>query len=150
MIHRDPRCVFVAHTMGLAVVTATWLTNNGIPAQVMDLMTLGGFEGLTAMAPGISARGLEVWVENPAQVEEARALLAEHEAAQARRAAAAQERDPVEVVCEECGKRSRFPGSQFGTIQDCPHCGAYLDVEDAAPSAREPGAAQEPDQPKSP
>src|SRR6516165_4379693 len=100
MSHRDPRCGFVADSMAAAVVTATWLTDNGVPAQVMDLMTLGGFEGLTALLPGISARGLEVWVEDPAQVEEARALLAEHEAAQARRAAAAQERDPVEVVCE--------------------------------------------------
>lgn len=37
---------------------------------------------------------------------------------------------PVEVVCEECGKTTSFPVSQRGTVQNCGHCGAYVDVED--------------------
>ena len=100
MIHRDPRCVFVANSMAVAVVTATWLTENGIPAQVMDLMTLGGLEGLTGWAPGISARGLEVWVEDAAHASEARRLLAEHQASIAQRATDAEHRGPVEVGLE--------------------------------------------------
>src|SRR5438445_3578570 len=127
MIHRDPRCVFVANSMAVAVVTATWLTENGIPAQVMDLMTLGGLEGLTGWAAGISARGLEVWVEDAAHASKARRLLAEHQASIAQRATDAEHRGPVEVVCEECGERSVFPANQYGTVQDCPHCGAYMD-----------------------
>jgi hypothetical protein len=115
--------------MAAAVVTATWLTDNGVPAQVMDLMTLGGFEGLTALLPGISARGLEVWVEDPSRAPEARRLLAEHDAARGQREAEAQQQGPTEVVCEECGGHSLFPASQHGTVQECPLCGAYVDVE---------------------
>lgn len=35
----------------------------------------------------------------------------------------------VQVTCEECGKASSFPAAQRGTVQDCPHCGASVDVE---------------------
>lgn len=129
MLNRDPRCVFVANTMAAAVVTAAWLTEQGIAAEVMDLMTLGGLEGLTAWAPGISARGLEVWVLDPTKAPEARRLLAEHAAAQARRVEEAKEGSDLEVVCEECGQTSVSPAAQRGTVQDCPHCGEYLDVE---------------------
>jgi hypothetical protein len=150
MIHRDPRCVFVADSMAIAVVTATWLTDNGIPARVMDLMTLGGFEGLTAWLPGVSARGIEVWVDDPAQVAEAQELLAEHQAAVAQKAAQAQRQGPIEVLCEECGQRSTFPGSQYGTTQECPHCGEYLDVVDPdslSTEADPPPEAEEPGEP---
>jgi hypothetical protein len=116
--------------MASAVVTASWLTANGIPAQVMDQMTLGGFEGLTALWPTVSTRGVEVWVNDPKQIEEARRALAEHEAELARQVAERGERASVEVTCEECGKSSNFPGDQYGTTQTCPHCGAYIDVTD--------------------
>ena len=129
MINRDPRCVFVANTMAHAVVTANWLNEQGIAAEVMDLMTLGGLEGLTAWAPGISARGLEVWVLDASKAPEARRVLAEHAAARARQAEEAKEGGDLEVVCEECGRTSVFPAAQRGTVQDCPHCGEYLDVE---------------------
>jgi hypothetical protein len=120
----------VAGDMALAVTTSTWLSQHGIPAHVSDLLTLGGLEGLTGLAPGVSAHGLEVWVDDPAQAAEARRLLAEHEEELAHRTAREERQGPVEVVCEECGRSSIFPGSQYGTIQDCPHCGAYLDVEE--------------------
>jgi hypothetical protein len=35
---------------------------------------------------------------------------------------------PIEVVCEECGSQSLFPAEQRGSVQQCPHCGEYLDV----------------------
>jgi ribosomal protein S27E len=34
----------------------------------------------------------------------------------------------IEVQCEDCRQKSSFPSSQKGTVQDCPHCGAYVDV----------------------
>ncbi len=57
MINRDPKCVFVAANAAEAAVVANWLEHQGVPAQVMDTMTL---DGLTAWA-GVSARGIEVW-----------------------------------------------------------------------------------------
>jgi hypothetical protein len=146
MLNRDRRCVFVGDTMAAAVVTATWLTSQGIGAQVMDMMTLGGLEGLTGWAPGISARGMEVWVDDPTRADEAREILAEHQASRAEHAAAAEQRGPVTVACEECGRTSIFPPNQYGTTQDCPHCGAYMDV--VLPGQAEPWEASDADDPE--
>jgi hypothetical protein len=38
------------------------------------------------------------------------------------------ETERVEVVCEECGCRASFPAQERGTVQECPKCGAYVDV----------------------
>ena len=35
---------------------------------------------------------------------------------------------PITVVCDECGKSSSFPASERGSVQNCPHCRAYVDV----------------------
>jgi hypothetical protein len=135
---RDPKCVYVADSMGLAEVVATWLAEQGFPAEVMNQATLGGLRGLTPYAlSGVSADGVEVWVQDAAHADDARKALAE----QARRAAAEQAAreaaPPVEVVCEDCNQTSTFAGKERGSVQDCPHCGAYLDVpgdDDSGPS----------------
>jgi Putative prokaryotic signal transducing protein len=36
----------------------------------------------------------------------------------------------IAVICEECGEKSLFQESTRGTVQDCPHCGAFVDVGD--------------------
>jgi hypothetical protein len=128
-MNRDPRCVFVSHNMSEAVVTAAWLNERGVPAEVMSQATLGGLEGLTGWAPGVSLRGIEVWVDKAEDVPAARDLLVQHEAVLAERARAAEAAGPIQVHCEECDQSSVFPPSQIGSIQDCPHCGAYIDVE---------------------
>jgi endogenous inhibitor of DNA gyrase (YacG/DUF329 family) len=38
----------------------------------------------------------------------------------------------IEVTCDECGKRSRFPAVLKGRVEDCPQCGATIDVGDDA------------------
>jgi hypothetical protein len=81
MISRDPKCVFVASDAAQAAVVANWLEHQSIPARVMDTMTLGGLDGLTAWT-GVSARGIEVWVLRPDDAERARALVEEHNALQ--------------------------------------------------------------------
>jgi hypothetical protein len=126
---RDARCVFVAHKMSDAVVTSAWLNERGVPAQVMDQATLGGLQGLTGWAPGVSLHGIEVWVDKIEDVAAARELLVEHEAAQAERTRAAEAAGPIEVLCEECGESSVFQPNQIGSTQDCPHGGSYVDVE---------------------
>ncbi len=40
----------------------------------------------------------------------------------------------LETTCEECGQSITFPAAQRGTVQDCPHCGAFLDVGGTEPS----------------
>lgn len=65
-----------------------------------------------------------------ADVDRARPLLDEYQ----RRLIERQNADPVEgsieAVCQECGARSAFPVSLTGTVQNCPHCDAYVDVGD--------------------
>ncbi len=40
---------------------------------------------------------------------------------------------PISVKCDECGKVSLFPPEQSGTVQECSHCHAYVDVGDDTP-----------------
>jgi hypothetical protein len=130
MINRDPRCVYVADSLGLADVIALWLTDQGIPAQVMDAATLGGHEGLTWLSrTGVSGRGIEVWVIDPGEVSRAQLLLEEHQADLAADAAdRANSSETVEVICEDCGESNTFPGSERGKVQNCRQCGVYMDV----------------------
>ncbi len=139
-MQRDPRCVFVADNFALGEVLAAWLGEQGIPAQVMNPATLGGLVGLSVWAlagAGVSAQGLEVWVLDPADADRARLLLEEHQQTLRERAAGG---GPVRVVCEECGKAAEFPAGQRGSVQNCPHCEAYLDVPDEGDEGADDGA----------
>jgi len=129
MISRDARCVFVASDAAQAAVVVNWLEHQNVPAQVMDTMTLGGLDGLTAWT-GISARGIEVWVLREEDIDAAKQLLAQHQQDLASLLAAKVSAGPVSARCEECGRYSVFGGEERGTVQYCPHCGEYLDVPD--------------------
>jgi hypothetical protein len=129
VIPRDPKCVFVASSLGLAEVVVVWLGEQGVAAQVMNPLTLGGLDGLTPWSPsGVAAAGIEVWVNDPADAPRAAQLLAEQAAAQAAKAPDAQEAGELEVTCEECSRVTAFPASRRGKVENCPECGAYLDV----------------------
>jgi Putative prokaryotic signal transducing protein len=149
MYYRDPKCVFVGDILGLAHAVVAHLSGHGIEAQVMNEMTLGGFEGLTAWLPGkASLRGLEVWVVNPNDAERARRIIAENDE-ELKRAQDSRSRrtDPVTAICEECGHSATFPPSEQGTVQDCPHCGQYIDVPDleSDPGNSDDGETSEPE-----
>lgn len=34
----------------------------------------------------------------------------------------------VTAVCEDCGREATFSGDRAGFVENCPHCGAYVDV----------------------
>ena len=129
MFYRDPKCVFVANDVAHAAATVNWLEHQDVRAQVMDSLTHGGLDGLNAWT-GVSARGIEVWVLDPSDVDRAKTLVAQHqktlESLLVKKASAG----PVSAHCEECGREGTFPGEHRGTVQTCPHCGAYLDVPD--------------------
>ena len=129
MLFRDPKCVFVANDVALATVVANWFEHQGIPAKVMDTMTLGGLEGLNAWT-GVSARGIEVWVLQPDDVERARALIEEHKEFQSDVKTQDLVTQSVLAFCEKCGSTTEFPGEQRDTIQECPQCGISINVSD--------------------
>lgn len=129
MIYRDPKCVHVADSLSEAQSVAHFLSGLGFPAQVMNPATLGGLLGLTwASRTGVSATGLEVWVDDPAHAEPALQKLQTFEAEKTQKVADKATKGPVEAECEECGKCSTFPAAERDSTQDCPHCGAYMDV----------------------
>ncbi len=132
-LNRDPRCVFVGERCAAAEALAVTLTAQGIAAEVMDPMTLRGHEELTTLLPGhISANGVEVWVQNIADVERAKEMVARKEADDLARAA---KTGSMAFDCEECGKQIIFPATLEGSVQECPHCLAYVDVPDTAAHA---------------
>jgi hypothetical protein len=122
---QNRRCVFVADDPSHAEAVVGWLAAQDISARALDASSLGGMDGLGAVA-GAGAHGLEVWVDAPDDAEMARRLLIEFEAR--RRADRAAHSGTVDVVCEECGKGATFPAAEQGTVQECPHCGGFLDV----------------------
>ena len=129
MISRDPKCVFVADDVSRATVVANWLESQGIPARVMDLMTLGGLDGLNAWT-GVSARGIEVWVLQTDDVNQALTLIEEQEESQRDSEHQDAASQPVLVFCEACGNTTEFPGEQRDTTQQCPQCGARVIVSE--------------------
>src|SRR5262249_35508875 len=129
MISRDRRCVFVADYHHEAALVISLLAEESIDAAVVNDATLGGLEGVVSIIPRAGIKGLEVWVNDVAQADRAREVLARRdEEVTAKRAARAARSGSVDVQCPACRKISPFPASEQGTVQECPRCGEYLDV----------------------
>jgi hypothetical protein len=124
---REKCCVFVADSFAEAETVAAFLNSEGVPASVIDPSAVGGMEGLSLMA-GASTGGREVWVRNATAAGYARQLLADH--AHELRTSREERTGLIQVDCEECGAMVKFPSAKAGTVQECPNCGAYLDVFD--------------------
>ncbi|MGL4419954.1 MAG: DUF2007 domain-containing protein [Gemmataceae bacterium] len=130
MALRDPIAAYNAGSNVEAHLVCGLLQDAGIEAVVIeDMSQVGVWLGGTVA----EIHKPQVWIER-ADIERARPVLIDYERRNVERHAAVRgEREaglPVEVVCEECGKRSEFPAAQKGTTQDCPHCRAYVDVGD--------------------
>jgi hypothetical protein len=125
----DPVAVYNAKNDIDAHLVCEYLQNHGIESHVTRDDSL---VGTWRLLPEIQKP--QVWIDRSA-VEAAKPLLMKYEQRQRLHATPAEgsaerERDYIEVVCEECGKTSVFGGSKNGTVQDCQHCGAYVDVSD--------------------
>jgi hypothetical protein len=130
MALRDPFAAYNAGSNVEAHIVCGLLQDAGIEALVIeDVSQVGVWAGGTVA----ELHKPQVWIER-ADIDRARPVLTDYERRSAeRRAAERGEREagpPVEVVCEECGKRCEFPAAQKGTVQNCPHCRAYVDVGD--------------------
>lgn len=131
MISRDPKCVFVADNSTTAGMICGMLDAAGFPAQVMSEATMGGLEGVTWMAPGVSLKGMEVWVKDAAHIDPAKKFLEEEaKAAQEQKDKRAARTGTITATCEDCGKPSDWPATAMGTTELCPHCQGYMDIPD--------------------
>jgi hypothetical protein len=130
MALRDPVAVYNAANNLEAVFVRDALIAGGVEAFVIeDVSQVGTWVG--GLIPEIHKP--QVWVER-GDVERAGPILEafERRAAELRQSGAEGRAagTEIEVVCEECGRRASFPAAQKGSVQECPHCGAYLDVEE--------------------
>ncbi len=126
MPHRDARCVYVARNLSEAETMVSLLASHDIEAKVIDGTSAGLLDGIEALT-GSSSRGIEVWADVSNHPEVAK-LLEEQASIIEEKSQTGRQHGPVEVVCESCGKTITFAGDLYGTIQDCPKCGSYVDV----------------------
>jgi hypothetical protein len=130
--------------MALKDAVAVYNAANNIEAHLIhNILKDAGVEAFVAedvSQVGVWMFGLlpeihkpQVWVDR-SDIERAKPILEDFENRQLQRQAAnlkqaASGEATLEAVCEACGQRSVFPSAQEGTVQDCPHCGDYMDVE---------------------
>lgn len=130
---RDPRCVFPAADLASANAVADLLGRRGFPCEVVPppmVPPAGDALGFTEPPPPV----VEVRVIDVDQAAAARQAIADEREAvrevQDRLRRRAERTGVMGATCEECGKPSDWPAAQAGTTQDCPHCGAYMDIPD--------------------
>lgn len=134
MADQEPRRILTAPSRQTAETLAAWLTEKGHPAEVVVPPMGTTASALTGETDAAVAPEFEVWVADAAGAEPAKALIVEQREALAvireREAKRAARTGTVTAVCDECGKSSDWPAADMGKTQDCPHCGAYLDIPD--------------------
>ncbi len=126
MALRDPVAVYHAANNDEVYLVQNALADGGIEAFVAEDNSQAGTLAL-GLIPELHKP--QVWIER-ADIDRAKPILDEFE----RRKAELQTVDgevtgpDIEAACEECGGQASFPASQKGSVQQCPHCGAYVDV----------------------
>jgi hypothetical protein len=131
MALRDPVAVYTAASNVELQLLRIALETAGIEAfAIEDVSQVGTW--MLGLMPEIHKP--QIWVDR-ADVDRARPVLDEYERQVAERRAGHRRDQPskksaVAVICEDCGVTSTFAAELSGSIQDCPHCGAYVDVGD--------------------
>jgi hypothetical protein len=127
----NPVTAYVASTNLEAQLLKVLLQEAAVEAHVSEDNSLAG---LWAFGTLPEVHRPRIWVSET-DLNRAQVLLNDYEARAAEREEArGQTADPqgatIEVLCEECNQKFTFTAAKKGTIQDCPHCGAYADVGD--------------------
>ena len=131
----DPVSIYRAANNMQAHLLCGHLKQNGIEAHVLEDNPING-GWMFGLLPQVHKP--EVCVDR-CKLEQARLLVESYDRDEHQRMSrstiSSVETDFVAVVCEECGKKTPFPASQRGTLQECPHCSAYVDVGEPESSA---------------
>jgi ribosomal protein S27E len=121
----DPVKIYAATSNIEAQLICRLLQGAGIDAFAGEDVSPAGI-WLGGTVPGVFDAGVFV---SRTDAERAVTLIRQEERLDAERSNA---RGPeLEATCADCGKTATFPAAQQGTVQSCPHCGAYLDVGDS-------------------
>ncbi len=122
----DPIAAYNAQSNTEAQLVQRFLESKGVQACATEDNSLVG-HWMFGNLPEIHKP--QVWVSR-ADAERAGQLLSEYERLRADRDGDRKADEPktIEVTCEECDRPSTFAGALDGTVQECSHCGAYVDV----------------------
>ena len=115
MALRDPVVVYDAADNMEAHLVRNALLSAGVETFVTEDVTLN-----SELKP-------HVWVERT-DIERAKPIVQEYDRRNAARRYPTQAGLPIDVTCRACGLRTRFSLKHRGSVQECPHCGAYVDV----------------------
>lgn len=135
---KDPVSVYAAMTNAEAQALAQTLKQAGITAHLREDESATGFPMGGTTAP---MESIQVWVDQT-DAERAAEIVDEFEKTRPEREPEMTPGNPeqtfVTAVCEECGESTQFAGTMLSTVQDCPHCGKFMDVG-APPDDFDPG-----------
>ncbi len=133
MAEDDPRTVFVAQSLELAEAAVKLLAGEGIAAEVIVPPPRAESQLITGVTDMVEPDEFQIRITDPAKADDANKFLGSVIATaklQAIRDKRANRTGTVTVACEECGKSSDWPATEMGTTENCPHCGAYMDIPD--------------------
>lgn len=129
----DPFAAYNARDSMEAHFVCGLIQDAGINAWVIDDVSSIGLSGWTGPMPELHKP--QVWVER-ADAERVKPVLDDYEQrlrerrAQAKRGPDAGD-ETIEVTCDGCRQASSFPADRRGSVELCPHCGRYVDVDDS-------------------
>src|SRR5262249_20162503 len=118
----DPVKIYAAESNTQAQMICRLLQAQGVEAFAGEDVSPAG-AGIGGTLPGVLDAGVFV---SRADADRAYELIGEHERREADRSG--EQGEEIEATCEECGETAAFPAAQRGTVQDCPHCYALVDV----------------------
>lgn len=126
MDFQHPTVAYEAATNLEAHVIVEMLLANGIEALAVEDQS-----GVSLWSFGTISQfhKPKIWIEKENLTAVAQ-LIQEFEESKRQRNQPIEEPGDLEVVCEECGKATLFPAKLEGTLQECTHCDAYVDVGD--------------------
>lgn len=141
MAFKEPFAAYNAANDLEAHFVCNILNEADIEAVVVEDVSTAGL-WLGGMIPEIHKT--QVWIEK-VDAERAKPVLEdyEHRLRARREADANAEGELLEVTCEECGKGAKFPIAQRGSVQNCPHCGAFVDVGEVGDTAEWSGVPED-------
>lgn len=125
MDFKDPVKIYSTNNNLEATMLADFLVENGVNAFAE--MDDSGILALVGAA--FESEHCGVWIDK-SQTEEAQQLIRQFEEKKHRHLKTDEVGTVITVQCDACGKSISFPASSRGTIEECPECGEYLDVED--------------------
>ncbi len=129
MAEENARAIFVSDEERAVELISNFLQEKGIEVEIVHHMPESDGMGLTPFASSGSSNHLEVLVKDVEKLQDARQLLTRY-SGEILEQAQVVDLQPAQVVveCDDCEETNVYPGELQGTVQECEHCGSYLDV----------------------